>query len=47
MLRLFFMHVRSGIHMNQKANTGNDQQEKRRKLIDLESKRNTQFVNVR
>ena len=28
MFGLFFMHVRSGIHMDQKTNTGNDQKKK-------------------
>ena len=45
MLLLFFMHVRSGIHMDQEAHTGNDQQKQGRKLVYLECKRNSKITD--
>ena len=38
MILIFIVHVRGGIHMNNGAYTGNNQQKKRRKLINLKSK---------
>src|SRR6476620_11621837 len=46
MILPLFIHVRSGIHVNKKSNTSNDQEKQRRKLVNLECKTNTDLSKL-
>src|SRR5690554_7932997 len=46
MRRRFFLHVRSGIHMNEETNACDDEQEQGRKLIILKREWNPQRIHI-